>query len=470
MKIRNIIIPVLLSSLILCLLLSPSLAALKKNQEEKGQEAKPVFIPPEVKSVLEEGMPNRQVRSDIPFIFIKHLYLPEFPSKQNIHSIFFFKVKNADLGFSPITPVSERPEEKKEKEKEKTLSIFESAPSKLQAKFPIFLQFNKLENNVPGEVVQEVYVPVILQEESLSYKPDKEEIYSTGYPLPPGDYLLSMAITSQNLKKIGTQYLEFSLPDEASFTDRLETTPIFFVKNMKRMDSREMKPLAHKGLFTYSILNIEPNIEGIFSSGEYLELFLYIFAAEEIVFDLELINWNWSPTEDGSQVEAKGQVKNISNRSLQNVEAIITFNDKEGKLITSSSALIDFNPILAGQTSPFKVTETYNPAIQSANINFKFLNGETIPLYQQQQPKHNIEIDYEVRKGDEIIIRFAQGTYNTPFISQPLPLKKTVIIKPEAGERVESEDLEPGKYTLSMKITDKVSGKSVNKSIDFEIK
>jgi len=367
MKIRNLIIPVLVLGFILSLLLSPCLALQGKKQKEKAQESKPIFIPKDVKSVFEEGIKTREARLDIPFTIIKHLYLP---ARENMHNIFLFKVKNADLGFSPVATAPEVPEKKEEKEKEKeTLPEAEIAPTILQSDSHIFLQFNKLEENVPGDVVREIYIPVDLQVEVSSCEPDKEELYTTGYPLLPGDYVLSMAITSSDLKKIGTQYFEFSLPNPASFTDSLDTTPIFFVKDINRMASAEMKAEVHKDFFTWSILQIEANIESIFYPGDNFELLFYVLGAQ--------------PLETG---------------------------------------------------------------------------------------KFNIEAYYEVLKDEEKAIRFAPGTYNSALISQPLHLKKTVIIKFETGERQETRDLEPGKYTLSMKITDKVSGKSVSKSIDFEMK
>lgn len=100
--------------------------------------------------------------------------------------------------------------------------------------------------------------------------------------------------------------------------------------------------------------------------------------------DLELITWSWSTTAGGRYVEARGQVKNISGQSLRNVEAVVNFYDRSGNFITSSSALIEFNPILADQTSPFTVMETYNPAMHTAGIQFKFLMGGTISTYRKK--------------------------------------------------------------------------------------
>ena len=114
MKTRNLVIPVLLLGFILSLFLATNLAAL--NKAGKPQE-EPVRIPKEVKSVFEEGIITREARLDIPFTITNHLYLP---ARENMHSIFFFKVKNADLGFSPIAPAPVPPE-KKEEEKEAPL-------------------------------------------------------------------------------------------------------------------------------------------------------------------------------------------------------------------------------------------------------------------------------------------------------------------------------------------------------------
>jgi len=103
--------------------------------------------------------------------------------------------------------------------------------------------------------------------------------------------------------------------------------------------------------------------------------------------ELEVISFSWGGTETGHFAEAKGQVKNISGRRLENVEAVVTFNDKRGGFITSSDALIDYNPILPGQTSPFSVIETYNPAMRTgtAVVEFKFLMGGTIPTRQSEK-------------------------------------------------------------------------------------
>lgn len=94
---------------------------------------------------------------------------------------------------------------------------------------------------------------------------------------------------------------------------------------------------------------------------------------------LELINSHWSEEYDYAIYE--GQVKNISNLKLENVQAVVTWYDENGNMITSSSALIEYNPILPGQSSPFKVMKTYNPAMKKAGAEFSHLMGGTIKTY-----------------------------------------------------------------------------------------
>lgn len=116
------------------------------------------------------------------------------------------------------------------------------------------------------------------------------------------------------------------------------------------------------------------------------------------------------------------------------------------------------------------------------NLDIFFFVFGAVPL---PEGKYDIDVNYEVlenkagsqtEKEEEkkVAIRYATTHYEAPLISQPLPLKKTVIIKSkkegEEMEKTEQRDLEPGYYTLNINIKDKVSKKSVEKSINFEVK
>jgi len=176
-------------------------------------------------------------------------------------------------------------------------------------------------------------------------------------------------VTSLDLQKIGTAYYEFTLPDTASFTKELETTPVFFVKQLEQMEAPETRTTLHQGYCTYSILKIVPNLEKVFVAGDNLDIFYFIFGVQP-----------------------------------------------------------------------------------------------------NEQQKFDLEVNYEVKKGDDSAIRWTLQKYESPLVSQPLPLKQTVQIKTGEEERTEQRDLAPGNYTLIIKIDDKVSAKSVTKTVDFEVK
>ncbi len=336
-------------------------ASFGARKDSQQGESGALIIPEEVQLVFKQGMETRQPRLDIPFSVVKHLYLP---AQQNLHSIFLFKVKNSDLGL-----VSASPTKNAEKTEIESPSGEAAAPQQ-QVQGHVFLQFNQLD----GTYYKQVYVPIDIQEDGKNNDPDQEKLFSIGYPMPHGKYLLSMAIASQNLEKIGTQYVEFILPDPQSFTEELGMTPVFFVNKMNRMAAPEITTHLHQDFFTYSVLQIVPNLEKIFSPNDNLDVFFYIFGTR--------------PNEQGV---------------------------------------------------------------------------------------YDIDIQYSVMEGEEEVIHFAaQKCTRGPIISQPLPMKKTLVVKTttsdgETKERTETKDLEPGSYALSIDIKDNVSGKSIKESINFEV-
>lgn len=352
MKFKTFCAAVFIIGIILCAF-SPPLSSAQDEQRSS------VIIPPQVKAEFEEGMQSREARADIPFQITEKIFLPA--GQQNLHVVFFFTAKNADLGFAPPTVVSQ--EETQEEQ---------PAPTNLVAQNYVFLQFNKLETQTPGELVKEVYIPFEVERENASYDAEQEGLYTTGYPLPPGNYLLSMAVTSRDFQKIGTQYLEVNLPDPLSFTDIIDTTPVIFARDIKQVATPETTAEIHEDFFAYSILQIEPNLERVFTPQENLDIFFFIF---------------------GAQANAQGQ--------------------------------------------------------------------------------SDIEVHYEVYQGEELVINYATQKYESPLVSQPLPMKKTVLVRTtkgtETSETREQRNLEAGNYSLSITITDNISTKTVKKTIDFEV-
>ena len=95
-----------------------------------------------------------------------------------------------------------------------------------------------------------------------------------------------------------------------------------------------------------------------------------------------------------------------------------------------------------------------------------------LPEAQPQQPKYDIEVNFEVQKEDgSLAVKWQSQSYVNPLVDQTLPLKKTLSIKDEKGsERKEERNLEPGKYNLVLKILDKFSQLKLEKKVPFEVK
>lgn len=357
MKIKRFNVIVISLGLIIGTLSIPTLNAQVQDPSKVVEELAREFIPAEILAILKSGLDTRTPNTGIPFDVFKSLYLP---AQQYMHGIFFFKCKNADLDFTSATqPAAE----------EQEVSAFESTPTQLISRNNIYLYFKQLN----GDYEKQIYVPFNQKADGISYAPDEESYYSIGYPLPAGDYVLAMAIASPDYSKVGTQYLEFSLPNAAAFTE-IEITPVFFVNQMSDMPAVEMQPEVHKGFFTYSTLQMDPNINHLFSPGDNLDIFFYIF---------------------GIQANAEGN--------------------------------------------------------------------------------YDIEIDYSILQEEELVIRYATTPYKHPVVSQPLPMKKTVIVKTtdEDGnvtEKTETQNLEPGTYTFSIAIKDNLSGKTATKSVEIEVR
>lgn len=85
--------------------------------------------------------------------------------------------------------------------------------------------------------------------------------------------------------------------------------------------------------------------------------------------------------------ECKAFVKNITPESLQDVMVVITWVDQNGTPQSADQALIDYNPILSGQESPWSTIGTYNPALTRYRVQFKELLGGTILTRDDRQQK-----------------------------------------------------------------------------------
>jgi len=102
-------------------------------------------------------------------------------------------------------------------------------------------------------------------------------------------------------------------------------------------------------------------------------------------YQLALISSRGYESESGSYRYVEGQVKNVSAEPLKNVMVVATWYDKDDNFIKSDNALIEYNPILPGQISPFKAMTTGNPAMAKYSVEFKTIFGGALALDDQRK-------------------------------------------------------------------------------------
>lgn len=74
-----------------------------------------------------------------------------------------------------------------------------------------------------------------------------------------------------------------------------------------------------------------------------------------------------------------GEITNMGNEKLDDVEATTTFYDSDGNVVKTADAVIDFNPLMPGQTSSYKTMATDNPLIKTEKTEFHSMGGPLIP-------------------------------------------------------------------------------------------
>jgi hypothetical protein len=85
-----------------------------------------------------------------------------------------------------------------------------------------------------------------------------------------------------------------------------------------------------------------------------------------------------SPTAQYGYRRVEGQVKNITDAPLKSVEVVVNWYTASGTFVTSDDALIEYRPIMPGQTSPFDVSVHDNPQMDNYVVEFKELLGAKI--------------------------------------------------------------------------------------------
>ena len=73
--------------------------------------------------------------------------------------------------------------------------------------------------------------------------------------------------------------------------------------------------------------------------------------------------------------ECAGVVQNISDRSLSGVQVEVTWLNNTGTLLTADRGFIDLNPLLAGQSSPWKLSALIQATASQFRVSFSDLSG-----------------------------------------------------------------------------------------------
>jgi hypothetical protein len=96
--------------------------------------------------------------------------------------------------------------------------------------------------------------------------------------------------------------------------------------------------------------------------------------------ELALLSRRGYRTEGSDFMIVEGRVRNISSDPLRNVEAVANWYSSDGSFISSGDALVEYDPVLPGQTSPFKVMTRANPEMHRFSVEFKTFAGTKIEV------------------------------------------------------------------------------------------
>lgn len=87
---------------------------------------------------------------------------------------------------------------------------------------------------------------------------------------------------------------------------------------------------------------------------------------------------SWSCSKEYGFAKVHGMVTNRSNKSIDRLMVTAIYKTSGGDIVKSSDALVDFQPLLPGQQSPFSTLTTDNPAIKNCGILFRTMFGSEV--------------------------------------------------------------------------------------------
>lgn len=117
---------------------------------------------------------------------------------------------------------------------------------------------------------------------------------------------------------------------------------------------------------------------------------------------LELHSWHWN--RESGYILIRGEVKNISTDKLENVEVVGELRTKSGTLVKTADAVVTYNPIMPGQSSPFEAITSDNPQITLCGISFRLLTGKPVPYTTVAAIQRALSgLGYKIGKADGVM-------------------------------------------------------------------
>jgi len=94
--------------------------------------------------------------------------------------------------------------------------------------------------------------------------------------------------------------------------------------------------------------------------------------------NLVVNSWNCTTERDSDYVTIRGEIKNASDSSIKGLEIVVTLRTADGTFVTSDDGMPEYETILPGQTSPFKLLIGHNPAVRTADLLLKNDDSELV--------------------------------------------------------------------------------------------
>jgi hypothetical protein len=95
--------------------------------------------------------------------------------------------------------------------------------------------------------------------------------------------------------------------------------------------------------------------------------------------------WNWS--DSGEYFYIEGTVTNVSGQKLNGVKIVVSFFDDQKSFVSSDFTYAEFDPLMPGQTAPYKLMMPKNPAIDTYQVAFAARDGAQLKAMAKMQPQ-----------------------------------------------------------------------------------